>query len=87
MAAICAWWPSGSTSTASNTRWPWCSDTENATLVTGLMTGLRDRGLDVTKSTLFVLDGAKALKAAVIAVFDHPVPAPQDSQRQELPAR
>ena len=51
------------------------------------MTGLRDRGLDVTKSTLFVLDGAKALKAAVIAVFDHPVPAPQDSQRQELPAR
>jgi putative transposase len=48
-------------------------DTENATLVTDLMSGLRDRGLDVTRPTLFVLDGAKALAAAVKAVFDHPV--------------
>jgi transposase-like protein len=35
--------------------------TENATLVTDLITGLRDRGLDVTKPILAVLDGAKAL--------------------------
>src|SRR5215467_1879256 len=35
--------------------------TENATLVTDLITGLRDRGLDVTKPVLAVLDGAKAL--------------------------
>lgn len=48
-------------------------DTENATLVTGLLVGLRDRGLDVTRPILCVLDGAKALAAAVKAVFDHPV--------------
>ncbi len=48
-------------------------DTENQTLVTGLLTGLRDRGLDVTRPILCVLDGAKALQSAVKAVFDHPV--------------
>ena len=36
--------------------------TENATLVTGLITGLRERGLDVTRPILAVLDGAKALR-------------------------
>ena len=48
-------------------------DTENATVVKRLLVGLRERGLDVTKPTLFVLDGAKALASAVKAVFDHPV--------------
>ena len=48
-------------------------DTENATLVTDLLVGFRDRGLDVTRPILCVLDGAKALKSAVKAVFDHPV--------------
>ncbi|MGH8996935.1 MAG: IS256 family transposase [Acidimicrobiales bacterium] len=48
-------------------------DTENATLVTDLLVGLRDRGLDVTRPILCVIDGAKALAAAVKAVFDHPV--------------
>jgi hypothetical protein len=38
-------------------------DTENATVVKRLLVGLRERGLDVTKPTLFVLDGAKALSA------------------------
>lgn len=47
--------------------------TENATVVTELLTGLRDRGLDVTRPVLVVIDGAKALAAAVNAVFDHPV--------------
>ncbi len=47
--------------------------TENATLVTGLITGLRDRGLDVTKPVLAVLDGSKALSRAVKDVFDKPV--------------
>jgi len=47
--------------------------TENATLVTGLITGLRDRGLDVTKPILAVLDGAKALSRAVKDVFDKPL--------------
>src|SRR5271167_4156487 len=48
-------------------------DTENATVVKRLLVDLRDRGLDVTKPTLFVTDGAKALPAAIRAVFDHPV--------------
>jgi putative transposase len=47
--------------------------TENATLVTGLITGLRDRGLDVTRPVLAVLDGAKALARAVNDVFDKPL--------------
>ena len=47
--------------------------TENATLVTDLITGLRDRGLDVTRPILAVLDGAKALSRAVRDVFDHPL--------------
>ena len=47
--------------------------TENTTVVTDLITGLRDRGLDVTKPVLAVLDGAKALSSAVKAVFDKPV--------------
>ncbi len=47
--------------------------TENTTLVRGLLVGLRDRGLDTTKTILVVVDGAKALTAAVTEVFDHPV--------------
>ena len=47
--------------------------TENATLVTGLITGLRDRGLDVTQPVLAVLDGSKALARAVKDVFDKPL--------------
>ncbi len=47
--------------------------TENATVVTDLITGLRDRGLDVTRPVLAVLDGAKALSSAVKAVFDQPL--------------
>jgi putative transposase len=47
--------------------------TENATLVTDLVTGLRDRGLDVTRPILAVLDGAKALSRAVKDVFDKPL--------------
>jgi putative transposase len=48
-------------------------DTENATVVKDLLAGLRERGLDVTKPILCVLDGAKALHSAVKAIFDHPV--------------
>jgi len=47
--------------------------TENTTLVRSLLVGLRERGLDVTKPILAVLDGAKALSAAVTEVFDYPV--------------
>jgi transposase-like protein len=47
--------------------------TENATLVTELIVGLRERGLDVTQPILAVLDGSKALRRAVLDVFDRPV--------------
>jgi putative transposase len=47
--------------------------TENATLVTELLVGLRERGLDVSRPILTVLDGSKALRRAVLDVFDHPV--------------
>lgn len=47
--------------------------TENATLVTGLLVDLRERGLDVTRSMLVGLDGSKALRKAVVDVLDRPV--------------
>jgi putative transposase len=47
--------------------------TENATVVRDLLAGLRDRGLEVTRPVLVVIDGAKALRRAVGDVFDHPV--------------
>jgi putative transposase len=47
--------------------------TENAAVTRDLLVGLRDRGLDVTRPLLVVIDGAKALRRAVTDVFDHPV--------------
>jgi hypothetical protein len=41
--------------------------TENATVVTEVLVGLRDRGLDVTRPMLVVIDGAKALGRAADA--------------------
>jgi putative transposase len=43
--------------------------TENKAVCTRLVTGLRDRGLDPDRGVLFVIDGAKALDAAVRSVF------------------
>src|SRR5512132_1322875 len=47
--------------------------TENATLARELLVGLGERGLEVTRPILVVIDGAKALRRAVTDVFDHPV--------------
>jgi putative transposase len=47
--------------------------TENTTLARDLLTGLRQRGLDVTRPILCVIDGAKALRRGITDVFDHPV--------------
>jgi putative transposase len=47
--------------------------TENATLVRELIVGLRERGLDVTRPILAVIDGSKALRRAITDVFDKPV--------------
>lgn len=43
--------------------------TENAPVVTSLLEELQTRGLDTSRPTLFVLDGAKALVAGVKRVF------------------
>jgi putative transposase len=47
--------------------------TENTTTVTELLVGLREWGLDTTQPIFVGIDGAKALRAAVLRVFDHPV--------------
>ena len=44
-------------------------DTENTTVVTGLLADLVDRGLDASGGILIVIDGAKALTKAVRKVF------------------
>ena len=46
---------------------------ENATVVTDLLVGFRERGLDTTRHLLEVIDGAKPLRRGVTDVFDHPV--------------
>lgn len=43
--------------------------TENATVCTELIVDLRERGMPTDKTTLFVLDGAKAIRSAVVEVF------------------
>jgi hypothetical protein len=47
--------------------------TENTTVVTDLLTDLRERGLDTTHPILVGIDGGKALRAGIVQVFDHPV--------------
>ena len=47
--------------------------TENATLVRELLVGLRERGLDVSRPLLVVIDGSKAPRRTVLDVFDQPV--------------
>jgi putative transposase len=47
--------------------------TENTGVVTDLLTGLGERGLDTTRPIFVGIDGGKALRAAVVRVFDHPV--------------
>ena len=46
---------------------------ENTTVASLLLTGLRERGLDTTAPLLVIVDGAKALSAGVTRVFDHPI--------------
>jgi transposase-like protein len=47
----------------------WLGDTENKTVVTNLLADLVDRGLSADGGLLVVIDGAKALAAAVRRVF------------------
>ena len=47
----------------------WEGSTENATVATALLADLVERGLDPEQGILFVIDGAKALRKAIRAVF------------------
>jgi putative transposase len=47
--------------------------TESTSVVTDLLTGLRDRGLGTSRAIFVGIDGGKALRAAVVQVFEHPV--------------
>jgi putative transposase len=47
----------------------WQGATENTTVVTGLLEDLVDRGLDLRRRYLVVMDGSKALRAGVQRVF------------------
>jgi putative transposase len=47
----------------------WEGSTENKTVATSLLSDLVDRGLDVEQGVLVVIDGSKALRAAVNAVL------------------
>jgi len=47
----------------------WDGSTENKTVTAHLLADLVDRGLDCEQGVLVVLDGSKALRAAVIEVF------------------
>jgi putative transposase len=60
--------------------------TENATLARELLVGLRERGLDTTGPILCVIDGAKALRRAILDVFDHPCSPDASSTRSEMSA-
>ena len=57
--------------------------TENTAVVTGLVTDLRDRGLDASGGILFVIDGGKALRAAIGAVFGTSAPVQRCRRHKE----
>ena len=81
--------------TADGTKMPvglWDGSTENKTVVRSLLADLVERGLAVDDGLLVVLDGAKALSAAVREVFGDKAPDPkmhlaQAAQRSRSPAR
>ena len=60
----------------------WDGSTENKTVTAHLLADLVDRGLDVEQGVLVVLDGSKALRAAVNDVFG-PVPVQRCIRHKE----
>lgn len=60
----------------------WDGSTENKTITVALLADLVDRGLDVEQGVLVVLDGGKALRAAVAEVFG-PVPVQRCIRHKE----
>ncbi len=61
----------------------WEGSTENATVATALLSDLVERGLDVSRGVLVVLDGAKALRKAVRDVFGEGTPVQRCIRHKE----
>jgi putative transposase len=61
----------------------WEGSTENATVATALLSDLVDRGLDPEQGILFVIDGAKALRRAIRAVFGERAPVQRCVRHKE----
>ena len=61
----------------------WEGSTENATLARSLLADLVDRGLDPGQGILFVIDGGKALRAAISAVFGSRAPVQRCQRHKE----
>jgi putative transposase len=61
----------------------WEGSTENATVASALLSDLVERGLDPEQGILFVIDGAKALRKAVRAVFGERAPVQRCVRHKE----
>jgi putative transposase len=61
----------------------WDGSTENATVATTLLANLVERGLDVERGVLVVIDGAKALRKAVRDVFGTDTPVQRCVRHKE----
>ena len=61
----------------------WEGSTENATLATALLSDLVERGLDPEQGILHVIDGAKALRKAIRAVFGECAPVQRCVRHKE----
>ena len=61
----------------------WEGDTENATVVTALLSDLVERGLDPEQGMLFMIDGSKALRKAIRKVFGERVPVQRCLRHKE----
>jgi transposase-like protein len=61
----------------------WEGSTENATVATALGSDLVERGLDPEQGMLFVIDGAKALRKAIRAVFGERAPVQRCVRHKE----
>ncbi len=61
----------------------WEGSTENKTVATALLSDLVDRGLDVEQGVLVVIDGSKALRAAVRVVLGERTPVQRCVRHKE----
>ncbi len=61
----------------------WEGSSENATVATALLSDLVERGLDPEQGMLFVIDGSKALRKAIRAVFGERMPVQRCLRHKE----